>query len=315
MQFTTPVPVQKANRQIDYDSAIFSVGSCFAINISEKFAHYQFKSDVNPFGILFHPVAIAQHFDRAVLEIAFYEDDIFYHQERWHAYDAHSDLSNSDKDALISELNSAAKNTRLKLQSASHVIVTLGTSWVYRHRAENKFVANCHKLPQADFNKELLSVEVVAESVLNTIQSVHSVNPDAQIIFTISPVRHLRDGFVENQMSKANLISGLHQAMKGVSNVSYFPSYEIMMDELRDYRFYASDMIHPNQLAIDYIWEKFADSFFSAETRETAARVGDIRKAQNHRPFNAESSAHQQFLSDLRNKIDALQSKHPHFEF
>lgn len=318
MQFTTPIPIEKSSHQIDYHSKIVSLGSCFAVNIGEKFEYYKFQNSINPFGILFHPLALEKIISKAILKDEFSEEDIFFHNERWHSFDVHSDLSASGKGLFLKTLNSNLETLHSDLLESSHVIITLGTSWVYRNLKSEEVVANCHKVPQKAFKKELLSVEDIKSSLEKIINKISSVNKRSKIIFTISPVRHIKDGFVENQWSKANLIAALHQTLQSENcnlNVVYFPSYEIMMDELRDYRFYAEDMIHPNQTAIDYIWKRFSETWISEEAILTLQEIESIQKGLNHRPFNAESEQHLLFLAKLQQRIAILQRQFPFMKF
>ncbi|RZJ66369.1 MAG: GSCFA domain-containing protein [Flavobacterium sp.] len=311
MQFTTPVSVPKSDFPIDYDSEIISIGSCFAKNMSAKLSHFGFRNIVNPFGILFHPIAIETFLRFAVDGKRFSISDVFCQNERWHCFDAHSDMSGNDAEVLIGNLNSAVSSTREKLETATHFIITLGTAWAYRNITSNELVANCHKVPQKEFSKQLLSVEEIGKSLENCIDLVTSLNPSVRLIFTVSPVRHIKDGVVENQRSKANLISALHSTLEKTRNSHYFPSYEIIMDELRDYRFYASDMLHPNGVAIDFIWEKFRDGWISASAFPMMEEVDSIRKAKAHRPFNPESEQHKKFLSSLESRIANLRKRLP----
>ncbi|MCW4469523.1 GSCFA domain-containing protein [Flavobacterium sp. MFBS3-15] len=318
MQFTTQIPVQKSSNPIEYNSRVVSLGSCFAVNIRQKLDYFKFRNTTNPFGILFHPLALEKFIAFAVNGKTFTEGDIFFHNERWHCFDAHSDLSHPDKDVLLQNLNSAAALANAEIKAASHLIITLGTAWVYRSNASGELVANCHKVPQKEFTKELLSVDSIRQSLQNIITLVKDTNPEAHIIFTISPVRHIKDGFVQNQWSKANLITALHQILATGNQqpaTGYFPSYEIMMDELRDYRFYAEDMIHPNQVAINYIWERFTDAFMTHEALATMKMADSIQKGLQHRSFNPESQQHRDFLSNLNDKIAALQQQHSHIRF
>lgn len=315
MQFTTQIPISKFQNPITYNSKIISLGSCFAVNMSEKFQYFKFQTTTNPFGILFHPLAIEKLIDFAVSGKQFGEEDVFFHNERWHCFDVHSDLSNSNKEDLIANLNEIVTSLKSQLQDASHFIITYGTSWIYRNIATNKIVANCHKVPQVAFSKEILSVETIKKSIQNTLDLIQKINPKANFIFTVSPVRHLKDGFVENQLSKAHLISALQSSSFQIPNSSYFPSYEIMMDELRDYRFYAEDMIHPNQIAIDYIWQRFSGIAISEEIHSIMKEVETIQKGLQHRPFNPNSESHQQFLSKLQDKIEKLQNHTPQIQF
>lgn len=311
MQFTTPVPVPKSDFPISYDSEVFAVGSCFAENMSAKFRHFGFRNTVNPFGILFHPLAIERFLEFAVGNKQFSESDVFHHIDRWNCFDAHSDLSANDKEILIGNLNSAIASSGEKMKSATHFIITLGTAWAYRNIGSGELVANCHKVPQKEFSKELLSVQAIEKSIGECVNLIRSANPSAQIIFSVSPVRHIKDGIVGNQRSKANLISGLHSALEK-ADAHYFASYEITMDELRDYRFYAPDMLHPNQIAIDYIWEKFCESWISPEDFQLMAEVDSIKKAKAHRAFNPDSTSHQTFLVSLENRMQNLRKRLPH---
>ncbi len=315
MEFRTQIPILKSLHPIDYDAKIVSMGSCFAVNMAEKLDYFQFQHSVNPFGILFHPLALEKCIDFAVNEKNFTESDIFFHNERWHCFETHSALSHSDKNIFIQNLNAIAQRSKNQLEAATHLIVTLGTAWVYRNNESNAIVANCHKLPANHFDKELLSVAEIAKSLQNILDLVASSNPNVQIIFTISPVRHIKDGFVENQWSKSNLIAALHETIINQTAVDYFPSYEIMMDELRDYRFYESDMIHPNQVAIDYIWQKFSEAYTSADSRILMAEVASIRKSLSHKPFNPTAEQHKDFLQKVNAKIALLQQRHPHIKF
>jgi hypothetical protein len=318
MNFRTQIPIPKSNHPIDYNSKIVSLGSCFAENMGDKFQYFKFQNTINPFGIIFNPVSIEKIIHKAINGIVFTENDIFFHNERWHCFDVHSDLSNSNKEELLSSLNAIIKSTKHQLEEASHVIITYGTSWVYRNIESNEIVANCHKVPQKQFKKELLSVEEIRKSIANTLKLIHSVNPNCNIIFTVSPVRHIKDGFVENQVSKANLISALYTVLQ-VSPLgakgAYFPSYEIMMDELRDYRFYAEDMLHPNQVAIDYIWKRFRETTISEIAFSVMDEVENIQKSLSHKPFNPTSISHLKFESKVTEKITKLENQYSFMKF
>ena len=316
MQFRTQIPIPKSNYPIDYTSKIVSIGSCFAVNIAEKLDYFKFQNSCNPFGILFHPLAIQKLLDFAVSENQFTENDIFFHNERWHCFDVHSDLSSSNKEDLLASLNALIKSTSQQMTESTHVIITYGTSWVYRNIESDYIVANCHKVPQKQFKKELLSVEKIKKSIINTVKLIRFVNPHCNIIFTVSPVRHIKDGFVENQWSKANIISALHETFDfQLSTINYFPSYEIMMDELRDYRFYAEDMLHPNQVAIDYIWKRFKETTISETAFAVMDEVEGIQKSLSHKPFNPYSESHLKFESKVREKITKLENQYSFMKF
>ena len=303
--------------QIDYTSKVLLFGSCFSENIGEKFKYFKFQSAQNPFGILFHPLAIENLITNAINEKVYTEEDIFFFNEQWHSYDAHSKLSSPSKETLLNELNKQVELTHTNITESSHIIITLGTAWVYRHIASDRIAANCHKVPQKQFLKELLTIDEVFNSLQAITTLVKSVNKDASIIFTVSPVRHLKDGFTNNTLSKAHLISAIHSflAQPSVNKCKYFPSFEIMLDELRDYRFYAEDMLHPNQLAIDYIWEKFKSVWITKESFITLQEIEQIQKDLAHKPFNPNSEKHKQFLQKIAAKKKQLQQKFSHIQF
>lgn len=316
MNLQTKIPLKKElYNQIDYNSQLLFLGSCFSENIGNKFEYHKFQSHINPFGILFHPLAIENLITRAINKDYYAEEDISFHNEQWCCLDTHSKMNSVSKETLLKVLNLEIDETNKYLKEASHIIITLGTSWVYRYVALDKIVANCQKLPQKQFLKELLSVEQVSESLEAIVSLVKSINPKVNFIFTVSPVRHIKDGFVENTLSKSHLVAAIHQIVEPRHNNYYFTSYEIMMDELRDYRFYNADMIHPNQVAIDYIWEKFKNVWLSDATLKILETVASIQAKKAHRPFNPTSEAHQEFLLKLQSDIADLRIKYPHFNF
>ncbi len=317
MQFRTQIPIKKNSLPISYDSHIVSLGSCFAVNIGQKLEYYKFRNTINPFGILFHPFAIEKIISFALNKKTFSKTDIFFHSERWHCFDAHSDLSSTGPDDLIKSLNTASLLLNEAVKSASYIIITLGTAWVYNHNESNKTVANCHKVNQKEFTKELLDTERIKQSLQSTINMIREMKPHVQVIFTVSPVRHIKDGFTENQWSKANLISAVQNFIEQESSeyIAYFPSYEIMMDELRDYRFYNEDMIHPNQTAVDYIWQRFTESYINENSHKTMEDVASVQKSLSHRSFNPESEQHKKFIAKLNDKINVLQEQYPYITF
>lgn len=318
MQFRTQISIPKSNHPLDYNSKIVSLGSCFAENMGEKFQYFKFQSEVNPFGIIFNPVSIEKIIMKVVNLELFTEEDVFFYNERWHCFEVHSDLSNSSKDELLASLNAILQSTNSQIAQSTHLIITYGTAWVYRNSESEAIVANCHKVPQKQFKKELLSVEAIKESIENTMRFIQSINPNCNLIFTVSPVRHLKDGFVENQWSKANLISAIQDKLKFANcklQTDYFPSYEIMMDELRDYRFYAEDMLHPNQVAIHYIWERFKETTISELAYSVMDEVEGIQKSLSHKPFNPNSESHLKFESKLSEKITKLVSQYSFMKF
>lgn len=316
MNFTTKIPIQKYNHPITYDSKIMLLGSCFAESMGKKFDYFKFQNTTNPFGIIFNPVSLAKLIERSVQKEFYTEEDIFFHNDLWHCYEVHSELSHTDKQLFLNNLNSVVELTHRQIGSLTHCIITLGTSWVYRNIETNEIVANCHKVPQKQFVKELLSPEIIAQSIESILFSISVVNPNCNFIFTVSPVRHLKDGFAENTLSKSHLISALHKTITHLpSPISYFPSYEIMMDELRDYRFYAEDLLHPNQMAIDYIWIQFFENYISESEFGLMNQICEVQRALKHRPFNPNSESHLKFLEHLNLKIEQIKEKLPQVSF
>lgn len=315
MQFRTQIPIKKSDHPIDYDSKVVAFGSCFAVNMAEKFAYFKLPNTVNPFGILFHPLALEKSIDFALSGKVFDAADLFFHNGQWHCFAVHSELSNPDQNQLLDRLNGIVKALQVQLHEATHLILTLGTAWVYRNTSTQEIVANCHKIPQKQFTKELLPVSTIEAALETLIAKIQTVNPHCKMLFTVSPVRHIKDGFAENQRSKSHLIAAVHSVLENQDTASYFPSYEILMDELRDYRFYTADMLHPNALAVDYIWERFSQTHISEESHATMDVIDNIQKALAHRPFYQESEQHQLFLHNLQQKIERLQTQFPQIQF
>ncbi|EDM45720.1 hypothetical protein SCB49_07922 [unidentified eubacterium SCB49] len=313
MRFQTQITFQQQEPQIDYKSKVLLLGSCFSQNMAEKLSYYQFDVLSNPFGIVFNPVSIVRLAARALNDEHFREKDIFFYNERWQCYEVHSELSQLDKEAYLNILNDSLARLKAYLLSATHIVITLGTSWVYELEAQKKVVANCHKVPQKEFCKRLLTVSEI-EQTLESLQALLAKhNPDVTVIYTVSPVRHIKDGIVENARSKAQLLTAIHQVAHQKS--FYFPSYEILLDELRDYRFYEADMIHPSQVAIDYIWEQFNAVWIASETLALQKKIAAIKQGMAHRPFNEHSEAHQKFLKKLQLKISEVQKELPTCSF
>mgnify|MGYP006118544597 FL=1 len=311
MKLTTPIKLSRQNPPINYSSKVLLLGSCFAQNMGAKLEYYKFQQCTNPFGILFHPVAIEKLITRAVNQIWFTSKDVFLQNEQWHCFLAHSKLSNTSEEDLISALNSALEKLRFSLLEASHVVFTFGTAWVYRHLEKDTIVANCHKVPQKEFVKQLLSPDDVSDVLLGIETKLRTINPTCSIINTVSPVRHIKDGLIANSRSKAHLIAGVQEIVSPEKLNYYFPSYEIMMDELRDYRYYKEDLIHPNQTAIAIIWNAFTGSWICPETAALQKKIATIQSGMLHTPFNENSKAHIHFKKDLETKISEIKEQLP----
>ena len=315
MKLQTQLPLENKRQLIDYNSKLVLLGSCFAENIAEKFSYYKFQNEVNPLGVLFHPIAILDLLTRAHENNPYSEKDIFFSNGCWQSFQSHSRLNSISQIEILDHLNKALKSTQDQLKNASHVILTFGTAWVYEHIQSKTIVANCHKQPQKEFEKSILSIDQLQDTFNSIISILKSFNPKVTVVFSISPVRHLKDGFVENNLSKAHLITALHSVINTSENTHYFPSYELLMDELRDYRFYKQDMVHPNQIAIDYVWEKFQPIWIDADVNPIMQEVNQLQKGFAHKPFNPLAEEHAIFLSSLAKKAKAMESRFPFMKF
>ncbi len=315
MKLQTQIQLSPEKNQIDYESKVLLLGSCFTENIGGKLEYFKFQNLQNPFGIIFNPVSILGLVERAIQNEYFTEADIFQIEENWYSFEVHSSIRAASKASLIAKLNSVLQQFKEHLTIATHIVLTYGTAWVYRYNTSGLLVANCHKVAQKEFSKELLSVETISASLESTIALIKEVNLNATIITTVSPVRHSKDGMIKNARSKAHLMTAVHQVVDSTDTIHYFPSFEIMMDELRDYRFYKQDMLHPNDTAIQIIWDKFKRVWIASETETLQKEIDTIRKGLQHRPFNPESVSHRAFLKNLQEKITTVQKRISHINF
>ena len=314
MKFRTAIKCRPAARQIDHRSKVVLLGSCFSEHMEAKFDHFKFDSFSNPFGILFHPLAIEKAVQDCISENYYTQDSLIKHRDSWLSLNHHSKFDHSDSEKTLTAINQNIDYAHAALKTASHVIITLGTSWVYKWNENDQVVGNCHKISQKNFTKQLLTSEEILGSLKGIIKHIRSVNTDVNFIFTLSPVRHLKDGFIENSLSKALLLAAIHELQEDPETF-YFPAYEIMIDDLRDYRFYKSDMIHPSEMAVDYIWNLFGSSWLSEASRELMIEIDEIQRSLAHRPFDPNSDGHKKFEMNLEEKIENLQVRHPQIKF
>lgn len=321
MQFRTQIAIQKTKSPIDYHSKMVLIGSCFAESMAQKFDYFKFQNIANPFGIMFNAISIENIIDRIANNKLFAEKDIFFQNDAWHCFEVHSCLSHPDKNIFIDQLNLILLQTSSYFSMATHFIFTFGTSWVYRNILNNQVVANCHKMAQSHFNKELISIDATQKSIENIILLILSINAKAKFIFTISPVRHIKDGFFENNVSKGILQQAffivLHsQELQSARNtLEIFPSYEIIMDELRDYRFFEADMLHPNQIAIDYVWQQFVLSNVNSNTQYLLKKVEAIQKMLGHRSINFNADATKKLSEKIQIDMQLLNNSNPEIIF
>ena len=313
MQFRTTIDIKPFEQRIDHTQPILSLGSCFANNIAERLAEAKFQIVASPTGILFNPESIAAALnrfdalsrgDKGAIPSA---EELSHSGSRWFSFDFHSDFSCSQADKALALMQQGVERGARALSNAKVVIITFGTAFVYRHKCSGEVVANCHKQPQSLFLKEMLSANEIATQYISLLQGPLS---DKQVIFTISPVRHLSDGLEDNSLSKAILRLAIETIKRSCHNAIYFPAYEIMMDELRDYRFYAEDMTHPSVVAVDYIWQRFAESAFSPQTLKANQQIERIVKATHHRPFDAQSNEHKAFCRTMIEKCELIEQQY-----
>lgn len=294
MKLYTSVDIAPSEKKIGYDDKILLLGSCFADNIGAKFCEYYFQTTINPFGTLYNPASIATTLNHSI------QPSTIHHNGLWHSMMHHGSFSHPDKDVLLAHCEESQTRLRTALRDATTIIVTFGTSWVYE--MDGLVVANCHKLPADRFVRRCLTVQEIVDMWLPIIQAM----PDKHWIFTVSPIRHVKDGLHANQVSKAILLQAVDELGQ-----SYFPSYEIMLDELRDYRFYAEDMVHPSQVAVDYIWQRFVDTYMTADTQGEMRTLHQLWLDRQHRFLHPDSEEAMKFEQRIAQKMQDLQQKYP----
>ena len=297
--------------KINHQHHLLLIGSCFTEQIGSKLSNHKFSVLDNPNGILFNPSSITKSISSYINNKQYSESDLFYQNESWNSWEHHSRFSNPDVGECLRIINESQTTAHSFLKKSDWLLITLGSAFVYE--LENKeVVANCHKVPTDKFTKRLLTAAEVFADLQKMIEKAVTFNPPLKIIFTISPVRHLRDGFVENNRSKATLIQAVHQLVDTNSNCFYFPAYELIIDDLRDYRFFAEDMVHPNYAATNYVWEKFMATCIDEPSHQLMKDIAVIVAAKNHKPFNPTSEQHKKFLQANSEKVKRLQQLFPH---
>ena len=313
MKLQTQVVVSKTSgKPISYHSKVLMMGSCFVEHIGDKLDLYNFQVSQNPFGIIFNPEALYLIIERALNDQLFTIDDVFESDNGvWSSYYVHSSLNQLSPEALLDLLNSKLRELKERIQGGTHIVFSYGTSWGYRLKSNNQLVANCHKQPQNHFQKTLLSVEESKRIIEKTVKLIRDCNPNVEMIFTVSPVRHTKDGIVENSLSKAHLLAAVHSNKTQFKGLYYFPSYEILIDQLRDYRFYEDDMIHPSNLAVNIIWNTFKSVWIDDNSFDLMHKIEGIKKRLNHKPFQPNSEAHIKFTEALNQEINELQIQYP----
>jgi len=312
--FTTKVEIEPSAHKIDYLSRILMLGSCFSENIGSKLQNACFEVDVNPFGVLFNPASIAEGIQLLLDKKVFTTDDLFQHHSLWGSF-MHSTLfSNSNAELCISKINARLSEASEKLQKTNYLMLTFGTSWIYKLAESGKVVANCHKVPSEKFLRERLSTEHIVEMYNDIILKLKNINPALKIVFTVSPVRHWKDGPTENTISKGILLQAVQEIVKKHKDTHYFPAYEIVIDELRDYRYYAADMLHPSEVAVDYIFNTFSLAFFNKNTLQCMHEVNQYQNGLLHRPIHTDTIEYEKFTKHLLSKKQEILNKYPFLE-
>lgn len=306
MDFTTKVNIAKSPFDITHNDKLLLLGSCFTENIGNYLNRFQFKTAINPFGIIYNPISIFDSLEKVMDNSLYQENNLIQHQELFISLEHHGVFSGIDKMHVLENINESIEVAHIFFNSSKYIIITLGTSFVYHHIAQNKIVANCHKIPNKEFEKRLLTIE----EIVQRFDSIKNKLKDKKIIFTVSPVRHWRDGATENQRSKSILIESIHQIISKNTNCFYFPAYEIMMDELRDYRFYNEDMLHPNAVAVKYIWQKFSETYFNEQTNLVNKKIEKINLLLQHRIKNASTNAEKDFEKKIKDTVLEFKKNH-----
>lgn len=337
MDFRTVIKPAPAAVRIDHSSGIVMLGSCFSDNIGRRLLDGLFDVDVNPMGTLYNPASIASALDDIMARREFAAADLFEHEGRWHSFAHHSRFSGTDPEKVLRGINSRLRTAHDNLRRAGVLIVTLGTAWIFTLRATGRVVSNCHKLPSAMFIRSRMSVDDIVKLWQPLLSRLRVFNPSLQVIFTVSPIRHLADGAHGNQLSKATLLLAVNSLIETASSVmpsevvcpdgsillidpvppmavEYFPAYEALMDDLRDYRFYAADMTHPSETAVDYVYSLFAESHMSEATRDLATACRKVTRRLAHRPMTDDPAAIERFGQSTRQLVEALSLSHPYLK-
>lgn len=311
----TRIPLPTPSFSFSYEDTVVLMGSCFAENIGKKLEENKFRVDMNPFGTLYNPASVAKALHRLLRPDAFTASDLFYHEGVYHSFAHHSRFSSPSENECLSRINSRLCSSAKYLKEANRLIITFGTAFVYKWTRTGEIVSNCHKLPEKMFDRERLTVREIVEEWQNLLPALWKQNPALKVLFTVSPIRHWKDGAHGNQLSKATLLLAIEALQtQYAGQIAYFPAYEIMMDELRDYRFYADDMLHPSPLAVDYIWDRFRENSFTKATQAALKEWTEIQKALRHKPFQPESEAYKRFISQTLLKMERIKEKFPFFD-
>lgn len=313
--YYTPVNIRSFKRKITYNNTLFFIGSCFSDEIAQKLLFFKFNVLSNPFGILYNPVSIFQSIQRIVLKENVQANDFFLDGDIYKSFHFHSSIAGINLNDVTNDVNTLVETSHDFLKKSDIIFITYGTSYVYELKKTRQIVANCHKVPASEFYHRMLTDDEVLKAMQDTIECLRLVNTQAHIIFTISPVRYLKYGSFENQVSKSLLFVSLHKILQQYADVFYFPAYEIFMDELRDYRYYASDMIHPSDDGVEHVWKRFKEALIEETEYDLMKRIEEIKQACMHKPMFPQSASYQSLRQNILSKIEKLEQQYAFLNF
>lgn len=301
--------------RIDYSHQLMLLGSCFATNMGMRLSEAKFCCDVNPYGVLYNPLSISTAVREMMAGKVYDAGDLYFNQGCWHSPMHHGDFSAASSWEALARINSRLRQATARLDHLDFLLLTWGTAWVYENRETGRVVGNCHKLPEKCFLRRKLSVNEIVLDTVSLLSGLFARNAGVQVVLTVSPIRHVRDGLHANQLSKSTLLLAAEQVLEAFPRqVFYFPAYELLLDELRDYRFYADDLVHPSELAVRYVWEHFVDWCLAPESLQAMAEYEALHKALTHKPLHPESEDYKRFLEQIMLKIERLNGKYPYFD-
>jgi hypothetical protein len=314
MQLQLKLDIPALDQPITYKDKILLIGSCFTEHVSERLSQHKFKTVANPNGILFNPLSVAYSLNTYVAGKRYKEEELFYLNELWNSWDYHSRFSDVDKETAVNRINQSQEEAGKAVKESKWIIITLGSAFQYYLREDGKAVANNHRAPAQWFEKKLLGIDIIVGALAEAVRNILKINPKAKFLFTISPVRHIRDGVTENNRSKARLIDAVHTICEQFDEAYYFPSYELVIDILRDHRFYDIDFVHPNYLATQYVWEQFVAACIDPAAKSIMNEVKELVTACAHRTRFPETEAHKKFLGNYREKAAMLMKQYPYLD-
>ena len=316
-KFQTIVEISEFKWKTGYQKKNLFLGSCFTENVGNRMKILKYNTDINPFGILYNPISVANGLRILLEKRKFHKDDLIEHDGLWHSFFHHGRFSGTNMSETLEKINKRIHQSSTFLKEADFLFLTFGTSWIYEFKKTGQTVSNCHKIPANEFKRFRITIGEIVEEYREILPEIWKINPEMKVVFTVSPIRHWKDGAVDNQRSKATLLLSIDRLIQefGSEKCVYFPAYEIVMDELRDYRFYADDMIHLSDVAVNHIWSVFEEYMIEKESITISEKVQKITKALNHKPFNPNSSEHLIFLERTLRQTEKLERHYPNLNF